>query len=207
MLKEALIPFQEESLSAELSYFYPKLQVVGLDIAGELFTVGYWMEAAYFKPEDVKGSIVLSDNSGGSMIQEVQLFENYYLKYTVGIDYTFGIGEGLYVNFQYNHGFYDKIDYHDEPEEILGLGQPGLMSELEDYFAGDIKYTLTRWDLTLELFFLLEVADFDDFKNKFTLAIFPSISFKPTDGTNIEGGTIIGKTRGAYFKQKIGKYR
>ncbi|MDY6854895.1 MAG: DUF1302 family protein [Thermodesulfobacteriota bacterium] len=203
VLKQKEVSLVPGSTSASLSYFYPEMQVVGLDLAGELKSIGYWAEVACFFLENSRVRSIVN-TSEGTTVNRSKLFQDLYPKWTVGFDYTFGVGTGLYVNFQYNHGSSDEVGYNNDVEKRYDLVPLGLMGEPEDYFASDIRYEIQSLDLALELFSLIEVADFDDFKDKSIFASFPKVSYKPTDGTKLEMGTTLGYTKSNIYDTKFG---
>ena len=86
---------------------YPWQHIAGLDVAGELFGLGLWGEAALFFPD----TLVVTDMTavGGERTEKQQ---DIYLKGVVGFDYTFT--NGMYVNLQYAHG----LAYENSREEL-----------------------------------------------------------------------------------------
>lgn len=96
---------QQMGVDALLQLGYPPLDVVGLDLAGEWFGVGVWMEAGLFLPENRDFTITGFD-SEPTLPPALFLDDRRYLKYTVGLDYTFRkLG---YVNVQWMHGFFTE---------------------------------------------------------------------------------------------------
>jgi len=173
-------------------YEYPQLDVVGLDLAGELFSIGIWAEAGIYIPERrYHTEFTLYSPSLPTVSNKIRLLEAAYPKYTIGFDYTFGIGSGLYCNFQYNHGFYDELDYTDAAMDALGLEQIPFMGELEDYFITLIEYSFFNDELKLTLGSMLEVADFKDVSKYSAWVITPEVEYKPFDGTSLRLGYAI----------------
>lgn len=140
---------------------YPKVQVIGYDLAGNFYGVGLWAEFAFFKPDNVISEIV---TPLGALTSEV----GDYTKYTLGYDYTFT--NGLYLNSQFMHGFFDE-----RGENLTDL----LITRIEKKFFDDkLKLSFT-WAGELEL----KTA------KKLTGNLFgPQIVFYPADDTEIELG-------------------
>jgi Protein of unknown function (DUF1302) len=170
--------------SIEGFYGYPRLDVVGFDLAGELYSVGIWAEVGVYLPDD-QDTVLLATTPLGTLENRFPLLDRPYTKYTVGFDYTFGVGEGLYWNTQFNHGFYDEFGYTSEADEALGVDQAAFLGKLEDYYLTYLKYGFLNDALTVKLEFLLEVAGYDDFSRQTTWVLAPEIEYVPFDGTSI----------------------
>jgi hypothetical protein len=171
-------------------YGYPGLDVAGFDLAGELFSVGIWAEVGVYIPE--KGdTVVLVRTPLGDQEDRFPLLNRPYTKFTVGFDYTFGVGEGLYWNVQFNRGFYDEFSYTEEADEALGVDRSGFLGKLDDYYLTFLEYSFLSETVTLNLNFLLEVAEYDDFTSNNTWLLTPQVTFVPYDGTSIEIAYIV----------------
>jgi hypothetical protein len=164
---------------------YPRLDVAGFDLAGEVRSVGVWAEVGCYWPEDYevrRTTRFLTTTE----TKYIELFERPYYKYTVGFDYTFGIGTGLYWNTQFNHGFYDEFRYTVEARDELGLGGPGFMGDIEDYLASRIEYSFFNDELKTILDCLLEMPELSDVYGNSALVIKPKLVYKPYDNTSLE---------------------
>lgn len=186
---------------------YPRLDVVGFDLAGEVTSVGIWAEAGCYWPEDylVRESTRLMSTTRTT---EVRLFDRPYWKYTVGFDYTFGIGNGLYWNTQFNHGFYDEFRYTPEARRELGLGGPGFMGDIEDYLASRLEYSFFNDELTCVLDVLLEMPRKSDINGYSAVVGKPKVIYKPYDNVSLELAYVLitgdGRTKyGAYEKNDV----
>ncbi len=166
-------------------YGYPRLDVFGFDLAGELYSVGIWAEAGVYIPEK-RDTLVLVRTPLGDLEDRFQLLDRPYTKFTIGFDYTFGVGEGLYWNVQFNRGFYDEFAYTEEADEALGVDRSGFLGKLDDYYLTYLEYAFLSDTLTVTLNFLLEVAEYDDFSSNNTWLITPELKYVPFDGTSIE---------------------
>ena len=186
---------------------YPRLDVVGFDLAGEVRSVGIWAELGCYWPEDyrVRQTTRLLSTT---RTQYIRLFDRPYWKYTLGFDYTSGIGSGLYWNTQFNHGFYDELRYTSEAERELDLGKPGFMGEIEDYLASRLEYSFFNDELTCVLDCLLEMPDKSDVNGYSAVVAKPKLIYKPYDNTSLELAYVLitgdGATKyGSYEKNDV----
>jgi len=87
-----------ETSTFDLFLGYPRLDVFGFDLAGEVRSVGVWGEVGVYLPENKDVEVILTafETQQGSF----PLLEQTYTKLTVGFDYTFDVGDGLYWNTQ-----------------------------------------------------------------------------------------------------------
>jgi hypothetical protein len=166
-------------------YGYPGLDVAGFDLAGEIYSVGIWAEVGVYIPEK-RDTILLVRTPFGDQEDRFPLLNRPYTKFTVGFDYTFGVGEGLYWNVQFNRGFYDEFSYTEEADEALGVDRSGFLGKLDDYYLTFLEYSFLSETVSLTLNFLLEVAEYDDFSSNNTWLLTPEVTFVPYDGTSIE---------------------
>ncbi|MFW6140200.1 MAG: hypothetical protein ACOC5S_02460 [Acidobacteriota bacterium] len=170
----------------EYSYKYPQKEVLGLDVAGEIFSVGFWAELAYVRPEQVDGFAFISVpvNEVPSLVKKTfPLFEGPYLKYVLGADYTLNIGSGIYLNAQYLHGFFDETDYSSHTESLFGFKKGMFFGEIEDYILASAEYSLLREKLKLELGGLIELSGQGS-----TFAFMPSLEYKIKDLVTFQAG-------------------
>ncbi|MFQ5799404.1 MAG: DUF1302 family protein, partial [Bacteroidota bacterium] len=116
--------------SGRLDLGFPKMQVVGVDFATELFGAGFWGEGALFFPEEV----ILQTTIGNVTSTNIEMDDKPYFKFTLGGDYTFP--NGFYVNGQWMHGFFN--------ERGSNMLHDYFFLELEKKFLRDkVKMTLT----------------------------------------------------------------
>ncbi len=158
-----------------LEFIYPKIRVVGLDMAGSVGDMGLWVEIATFYPENVT---MVTDLSALGMPNQETLVsddEKPYAKYVIGADYTFE--NGLYINGQYLHGF---------------VHERGV-DNLEDYLLFGIEYKMLNDKLKIvPIQGGIEIKDLDDINENYAVIYSPTMSYYPYD--NIEftfGGNII----------------
>jgi len=150
-------------VNAAVTLVYPRQHVFGADLAGSIFAVGVWAEAAVFLPEKVT---LTQDSSaiGGSALQTTALDSAPYLKYVVGGDYTFP--GNIYVNAQFVHGLFQEAG----------------TANLHDYFTLNLDWRLFDDKLKLSpLSFLLELGDY-------AVLAAPSITIHPVDNAELSIG-------------------
>jgi hypothetical protein len=165
-------------VSSELSF--PRLNVIGADLAGEFLSIGFWGEGAVFLPDEESIlSITAPGTEGAPETQEqAMLKDEAYFKYTIGLDYTFK--GGIYLNAQYMHGF-----FHERGRDNL---QDYILAGVEKEFGEELK---------LELSAGLEIKEFDDIEDNIGYIVAPELSLKPTDSVKVLcSGS--GKTRTRY---------
>lgn len=152
-----------EGINIAGELIYPKTDIFGLDLSGAIGGVGIWAEAAVFYPEKV---VLVTDlTSLGMRPQEsVALDDDPYTKYLFGMDYTFE--NGLYLNFQYLHGF---------PFE---RGE-----DLEDYLVFRLESKFKNERLTIPLNFCYEIKDIDELNENGAVVFAPEIVYRPGNNT------------------------
>ena len=166
----AFAPSGAPNVDVTADLVYPRMHIVGADLATSIFSVGVWAEAAVFVPQQV---ILTTDTTGagGGVSQTVALGTDPYVKYVVGADYTFP--GNVYVNVQYLHGF---------------LQQRGA-AELEDFFLANLDWKLLDDALTISpLGVMVEIKDWSDVPNNYAVISAPSISFRPLDAVELKVG-------------------
>jgi hypothetical protein len=172
-------------ISTEL--VYPRMQIVGTDMAGALFSVGIWAEAAMFIPDK---TVMTTDLSAMGMgVQESTMLDDPFVKYVVGADYTFK--NGIYINGQYLHGF-----IHERGSD-----------NIEDYFMFVMEWKL--FDDKLKIAPIgggIEIKDFKEIEDNYALIFSPEITYHPVDNADVVLGARIidGKESTTFGKVKAG---
>jgi hypothetical protein len=172
ILINPLDPADPTQVRLEPTMTFPRIDVIGFDMAGEAFTVGYWAEFAAFFPQEVTMNIHSDDPALQGMLtgmgigETVVLEDEPYYKYTVGFDYTFKWK--MYVNCQYMHGF-----FHERGEDYL-----------EDYVLARVEQDLLRDTLTLSLGGGIEINDDNDQGS----IVIPEVVYKPMDAVELTAG-------------------
>ena len=151
-------------LETNIQLSYPKMQVIGLNMTGELnllgwisdsiSPLGYRVEAGLFFPESVTITMVQDDitvagitrpggeydyNLGGNK-PEV-LTDKPFAKWVVGLDYTFN--EHVYANVQWVHGLVDEFGAGDFISDGYDVRAGGVSTNadpartIDDCFRGN----------------------------------------------------------------------
>ncbi len=152
--------------------YYPRNNIFGFDLAGEIKCVGVWTEISMVMPAD---DVILTSNlhTVNPMTYEPMIItadsiilekNKLYFKYVVGADYSFN--HGFYANIQYLHGF-----LHERGNE-----------ELNDYFFIRLDKSLFYDKLKISpVSGAFIISDYSDLENNYALVYYPEISYKPTD--------------------------
>jgi len=153
-----------------LTLEYPRLQIIGADMAGAIGDIGIWAEGAVFLPEK---KVYTSITSPDGTQEQLALDDKPYLKYVVGGDYTFK--NGIYVNGQYLHGFYTDRG----------------VDNMEDYFLIAFEKKFFHEDLKTRIVIAAEVADFDDIENRSAYFGGPELTYYPKDNIELVAGSFL----------------
>jgi hypothetical protein len=170
----------------QATFFYPRQQILGIDISGEAAGIGFWAEAALILPRETQASLTYSiENNGGfeTITQKFSLFKKTYPKFVLGADYNFG--KGFYANLQFLHGFFDEFDYSGEAEKFFSIGKGMFFGEPENYLIGQLQYSNSGNDLKLSLNWIYEIAD------RQALILTPALEFKISDGLLVQAGAFL----------------
>lgn len=179
--KVTLIPVDlYGAMDVEAELTYPRMQVIGADFAGAISSVGVWGEAALFLPEQVDMPTYLLTPAGlQEQATSVALDDEAYLKFVLGMDYTFE--SGWYIQTQFVHGF-----MHERGKD-----------NLNDYVVGRIEKDFMNDEITIAPFgFALTVTDWDDAGNNYGVAGMPEISYRPADNVELTLGMVILEGKG-----------
>ncbi len=175
----------------EYSYKYPNKQVLGMDMAGEIFSAGFWAELAYIIPEDMDAF---------AFNEMFPLFEGPYFKYVLGLDYTADIGTGIYLNAQYLHGFFDEADYSGTAESLFGFKKGMFFGEIQDFILASAEYSMLRENLKIELGGIVEFGDHES-----AFSFMPSLEYKIKDAVTFQAGGFI--VSGGESNTKFGPFK
>jgi len=150
---------------------YPKMQVIGFDLAGSIFDAGIWFELGYCIPDQFDTTafnpFVPPFTTTGTKLLEP------WLKYTVGTDYTFPV-VGIYINAQYCHGFFDEYTSSDSRSKIRDY----LVAQMDKKFFDD------KLKLALAGFIEMDyAAGAEHFVKSWTIV--PEITYCPFEATEI----------------------
>jgi hypothetical protein len=145
----------------------PEEHVLGVDLAGELFTVGWWAEAALTFPNEVRTTY---ESAFFTRDPDIALSRQPYLKYTLGLDYT--MPWGTYLNFQFIQGFFTERSWR----------------QLDHYFLLTLRHKLFKEALTLQAAVMWETDQFRDIAHNYGVVFTPEIGWKPFDGIDLAVG-------------------
>ncbi len=158
--------FGTADVSVEL--IYPRIQVLGLDVAGAVGKIGIWAEGALFFPGEIEVTTDLTDLGLG--LQRSTALDKPYFRYVVGADYSFK--GGCYINGQYLHGF-----IHERKEDDMG-----------EYFLLSIEKKLFRDKLKITLGGGAEVRSFNEISDNYAFLFAPEVVYYPFDNAEITFG-------------------
>lgn len=162
-VKVDLLTLDPITLDVAATTELPEVQVLGADLAGELFTVGWWAEAAVTFPNEVKTTY---ESIWFKRRPDVVLKSQPYVKYTVGLDYT--MPWGSYLNFQFVQGFFTERSWQ----------------QLDHYFLLTVRHKFFNEALTVQVAGMLETDQFRDLAHNHGVVLMPEVAWKPYD--NIE---------------------
>ena len=192
-----ITPTSQTTVVVSNHLIFPRQQIIGADMAGQLFGIGIWAEAAAFLPEKVTSTLTQIMQQGTQISHQILIDHEVYVKYVAGGDYTFR--NGIYVNGQFIHGFY---------------GEEGK-NNLNDYVVLALEKKFLNDDLKLRLATAIEVHDWNNLSENYATVLFPEISYYPANAVelllgaySIEGkkSTIFGNFRHndeLYVKAKV----
>lgn len=179
-------PIDATSLKITSELSFPKLNIIGADLAGELLSIGFWGEGAVFLPDEESVLLITAPGPKGTPQTEkpTMLKDEAYFKYTIGLDYTFK--GGIYINAQYMHGF-----FHERGR-----------ANLQDYIVARVEKEFFDEALKVALSGGVEIKDFDDIKNNIGYIVAPELTLKPADSVEIALGIfLLGGKEGTLFGQ------
>jgi hypothetical protein len=135
------------SIETEVSMFYPRMHVVGLNAAGQMNLlgwlsskirpIGYRLEAALIFPQKSTIALlqeqILTQPAGeydyelGDNVRPVTIPDTPFAKWVVGLDYTFS--RHLYTNLQWVHGLVDEFGAGDFINEGWSVRSGGVAGD------------------------------------------------------------------------------
>ncbi len=155
--------------TGSLELGFPRLQVVGADLATELLGIGFWAEGAMFLAEKVVSQTI----SGAASYTAVELDDKLYFKFTIGADYTFP--GGIYLNGQWMHGFFTE-------RSSAGLNDYLFIRIEKKFFKDRIKIALGGGG---------EVDDWGAVDKSYGYGVFPELAYLAVDNLEIALGAFI----------------
>ncbi|MDH7493663.1 MAG: hypothetical protein QHH44_07220 [Candidatus Saccharicenans sp.] len=183
-------------------YFsYPGQQVFGLDLAGEIKSVGFWAELARVQPQKIQGWLDTYLLIGGELFPVNAVFpllESYYWQWVVGADYTWSVADGLYLNVQYLHGLFDEVAFSGLTRSYFGLRKGMWFGQVGDYLAGRAELRWLKGDLKAQLNSVLALGSGQDSRS--SAIFYPSLEYKVHDAVYLQAGAILATGEAASSK-------
>ncbi len=166
---DIMILRRENQDDESLELGFPRLQVVGADLATEILGIGFWAEGAMFLPERIVSETILA----ATPYPAVELDDKPYFKFTIGADYTFP--GGIYLNGQWMHGFFTE-------RSSAGLNDYLFIRIEKKFFRGRIKIALGGGG---------EVDDWGAVDKSYGYGVFPELAYLAVDNLEIALGAFI----------------
>ena len=168
--------------TGNLQMIYPKMQVIGADMAGSIGSVGVWAEGAMFLPQKYYSYFTFPTVTQ----KEVALSNKPYIKFVVGGDYNFK--NGWYVNGQYLHGF-----LHERGRD-----------NLHDYFIIRFEKNFFNDALKISPFgAAISVNDWKNIKHNYGFAGGPEVDYYPLDALEVSAGAYLINGQGNNIFSKV----
>ncbi len=152
------------TLDVQATTELPEVNVLGLDLAGEVLTVGWWAEAAVTFPTEV---LTTYESALFAKDPDVALKKQPYLKYTLGLDYT--MPWGTYLNFQFIQGFFTERSWQN----------------LDHYFLLTLRHKLFNEKLSVQVAVMWETDQFRDIAHNYGVVLMPELTWKPYDNIDL----------------------
>ncbi|MDI6698642.1 MAG: hypothetical protein QME85_06875 [Candidatus Saccharicenans sp.] len=195
-----------EPAPARVYFSYPKKQVLGLDLAGEIKSVGFWAEVARVQPEKILGwldAYVVVGNEIYPVHSVFPLMKSDYWQWAVGMDYTFSVAGGLYVNMQYLRGLFDEAEFSGQAAASFGLRKGMWFGQAQDYLAGRTELRLLKGDLKASLNAVWSPGAGDSSRG--SAIFYPSVEYKVHDAVSVQAGGIL--AAGDQYRSKFGGFK
>ncbi len=187
---------------SQVYFKYPKRRVFGLDFSGELKSVGWWLEIAQVQPERISSQVHSYAFFGDQPIPvsfRFNLMEDIFWQWVAGVDYTFSLADGLYLNFQFLHGLFDEAAFSPKAEEYFNLRKGMWFGCPGDYLAGKAELRLWRGDLRLAVNSLVECSS-----GHSSAIFFPALEYRIHDAVFFCAGAIL--STGDQQSSKFGSF-
>lgn len=155
-----------------IELMYPEITVIGADLAGSIWDVGVWAEAAYFFSEEIRLSPQIDLFGITFPLTDTLIYDGKpYIKYVFGADYTFK--NNIYINVQWLHGF-----VHEKGSDALN-----------NYIVGVAEWKTLRDKLKISpVNFCLQMKSFENFSDNYAIVWLPELAYKAADNLEISLG-------------------
>ncbi|MDI6846038.1 MAG: hypothetical protein QME28_07865 [Candidatus Saccharicenans sp.] len=191
---------------ARVYFSYPKKQVLGLDLAGEVKSVGFWAEVARVQPEKILGwldAYIVIGNEIYPVHSVFPLMKGDYWQWVVGVDYTFSVLSGLYVNFQYLRGLFDEAEFSGQAATYFGFRKGMWFGQAQDYLAGRAELRMLKGDLKASLNAVWSPGSGETSRS--SAIFYPAVEYKVHDAVSVQAGGIL--AAGDLTQSKFGGFK
>ncbi len=175
--------------SVQVEGGYVETHVVGFDLAGELWGMGYWGEWALVFPRamDTRFCLDLGPGMNDQMNHDPQealytqstVKDQPYLQFTLGVDYMFPFG--LYMNLQYAHGMAYELGTDNQNDYLIAKFD-------KNFFRDSLRLTLQGG---------MVVAKWSDLENNHGYLANPEVGYRPFDNLEFRVGAYLLGGRGS----------
>lgn len=147
-----------------LQITYPRVSIVGFDLATSVGDAGFWFESAGFFPKEKTWANILIPWSSMFYPPVLTMNDKPYVKYVVGLDYT--LPNDVYINLQFLHGFVHERD----------------PIALHDYLFLRVEYTFNDGTMTFSPFSGgVEIGEPTAFASHHAFVYTPEFKYRPYD--------------------------
>jgi len=157
-----------KDVTSNVQLTYPRVQVVGADMAtslGFLGGLGLWAEVGMTFHDDLY-RVIDTYPVGTGIVVEKERGADHFIKAVVGVDYS--ITPWWYVNVQYMHGFLDEF------------GE----DQLNDYMVAGSDIKMARDKVLLRIFGIVSIQDQ-------SFVLFPQLVVKPWNNGEFAVGSFL----------------
>lgn len=181
-LRSAEATSAADGFDGRMTLGFTRARTVGADLATELKGIGLWGEAALVFPRSEERVVATTVGSSTTEERQVALDDRAYLKFTVGLDYTYP--GGWYANAQWAHGlFFERGS-----------------DALHDYFFGRVERGFLQDEVKAALGGAMEVASWAGISDNLGFGAFPEITYSPADNVELTvGAFVVGGREGSLF--------
>ncbi len=130
----------------DVELIYPRVDVIGLNLRGDLAGIGVWAEVALMLPEQINTEILTEVPLLGETAMELEaISDEPFTKWVLGAEYTFP--GGFYTNLQWVHGLFVEMTGHRLHDYLFLVLRQSLLSDRLNFelsLGGELDTTLGR---------------------------------------------------------------
>ncbi len=172
------------NVNLETEFCFPRMHIIGADMAGSIGSVGVWAEAAVFVPEKeihqrTDLSLIYPALPVPMVMDTITLSKDPWLKLAIGADYTFH--NGAYLNVQYLRGFIHERGQGNMNDYLL-------LSLEKGFFNGELVFRPLAGSIS--------VTDMEAVSDNYAVFYTPEIIYKGIDNFQIGFGAYIFEGKG-----------